>query len=443
VVALAFPAFAQESTETPTPALAQAEQTISIGDSVTGELTEDQPSALYTLEAEAGQALNITLTSDDFDTYLTLLDADGEPINENDDSSGTNSGFAGFVLPPSSSYALLVESYDQHTDGGIETGAFTLTVGEQNIERIEYTQVIEDELTLDEPSKDYVFTGQAGDVIVATESSDDFDSYLHLLDSSGTELTYNDDGGGNLNSLIGPYTLPTTGTYTLRAGSLSSDSEGSFTLTLNKTEMTAAEYDEPIEATFTPSDQAKYFTFEGTQGDLVTISVNSNGAINTSLTLNDTSNYQITSDDDSGPGLDPEIYHQLLSSTGTYTVVVRPVTAGSGAITLTISRTPPPSLDDGPQTIAFTESQTSGAITFTGEAGETVRVNLHLAGGESGSPSVSIMQNGTTVASASGSTVSDLNFSFTPTSDGQVIVQITDYSYNNLSYEVSLVHENE
>lgn len=443
VLALAFPAFAQESTDTPTAEAVQSNPSIGIGDTVTGELTEDQPALTYVLEAEAGQSLNITLVSEDFDTYLTLLDADGEPITENDDSSRTNSGFAGFVLPPSSSYALLVESYDAHTNSGAETGSFTLTVGEQNIQRIEYTQVVQGELTLEEPSKDYLFTGQAGDVIVATESSDDFDSYLHLLDSSGTELIYNDDSGGNLNSRIGPYTLPSTGSYTLRAGSLSSDSAGSFTLTLDKTEVTAVEYNEAVEVTFDEGDQAKYFTFSGTSGDLVTISVDSNGSINTSLTLTDSNNSQINSDEDGGSGFDPEIYQQLLTTSGTYTVVVQAVNGGSGEATLTISRTPPPSLDDGPQTVAFTESQSTGAVTFTADTGEKVRINLHIVGGESGSPSVSIMQNGSTVTSASGSSVSDLNFSFTPTSDGQVIVQITDYSYGSLSYEVSLVHESE
>ena len=431
VLALAFPAFAQTG------------ETIGVGDTVTGELTEDQPTLTYTLDAEAGQVLTITLMSDDFDTYLTLLDADGESINENDDMSGTNSGFTGFELPASSSYSLLVESYDSHTNSGVETGMFTLSVEEQSIQRIEYSQTINGQLTLDEPSLDYVFTGQAGDVIVATESSDDFDSYLHLLDSSGMELTYNDDGGGNLNSLIGPYTLPSTGSYTLRAGSLSSDSEGAFTLTLTKTEIEAIEYNEPVTVTFDENDTGKYFTFEGTAGDLVSISVDSGGSINTSLALSDMYNSQIMSDDDGGAGFDPEIYNQLLSSSGTYTISVLVVSPGSGEVTLTLKNTPPPTLDDGPQTVSFTNSQSTSAVTFTANAGETVRINMHLMNGDFGSPNVTVMQDDISIAYASGSTVSDLNFSFTTTSDGEAIVQITDYSYNNLTYEITLARESE
>ena len=53
------------------------------------------------------------------------------------------------------------------------------------------------------------------------------------------------------------------------------------------------------------------------------------------------------------------------------------------------------------------------------------------------------MQNDTTLASASGSYLTDLNFSFVTTADGEVMVQITDYSYATLSYEVTLAHATE
>ena len=177
----------------------------------------------------------------------------------------------------------------------------------------------------------------------------------------------------------------------------------------------------------------------------MTISADSGGEFDTDLVLNDMYNYAVASDADSGSGFDPEIFQQALSQTGTYTIVLTAVNPGEGKVTLTVERTAPPSLDDGVQMISFSESSYSRALTFTAEGGETVRLNFHVTDedGTTGSPSISVTQDGSTVASASGSYVTDLNFSFTPTSDGEVVVQVTDYSYASLTYEVSLAQGGE
>ncbi len=424
------------------PALAQ-QGSIGVGDTVTGNLTASQPSATYTLNADAGQAVNIHLVSNDFDAYLTLKDANGNTLAENDDADSTNSLIQGFVLPAGTTYTILVESYDHHEGSGGESGAYTLSVSEQQLNHIEYSQSVNGQLTSDQFSADYVFSGQSGDVIVATETSGDFDSELYLLDSNGNQLTYNDDSGGTLNSMIGPYTLPSTGSYTLRVSSIDGSSTGAYTVTLNKAEVNNVSYDTPTEVNFTTSDSGKYFTFEGTSGDLVTISADSGGSIDTSLTLSDPNGYQVASDDDGGSGFDPEIYQQLLSSTGTYTVALTAAAPGSGKVTLTVKHTLPPSLDEGPQSMAFSSSVNSHAVMFTATAGENVRLTLHLTSGQSGAPSVTVMQGDTTLASGSGSQVTDLTLGFTPSSDGQVVVQITDYSYSSVSYEVTLAHSSE
>lgn len=422
------------------PALAQGES-IAPGDSIDGSLTEDDPALTFTLDAEAGQAVNIMVSSEDFDTYLTLLDADENVLADNDDNNGTNSGILGFVLPQSTGYSILVESYGQHFGSAAEFGDFTLTVSEQQIERIEYSQVVESELSTAEPTKDYVFTGQEGDVIVIAQTSDDFDSYLYLLDSNGDQLATNDDSGGSLNSRIGPFALPATGSYTIRASSLGGDAGGSFTLTLEKTDMQVIAYGDEIELSLTPGDQALYFTFTGTSGDLVSVSVDSNGSIDTSLSLNDPYNSQIASDEDSGSGFDPEIYHQALTTTGMYTIALQVTAPGTGKVTLSLEFTPPPSLDDGVQTITFSSSQYSHAVSFTATAGEAVRLNLHaLTEAASGSPSITVTQGDTTIASASASSVSDLSVGFVTPDDGAVLVQINDYSFDALTYEVSLAH---
>ena len=82
----------------------------------------------------------------------------------------------------------------------------------------------------------YRFSGTAGQQVAVSLSSSAFDTYLYLLNPDGSVLSTDDDGGGNLNSYIptagGFITLPSTGTYTIRANSFLSNQTGNYTLSL-------------------------------------------------------------------------------------------------------------------------------------------------------------------------------------------------------------------
>ena len=78
-----------------------------------------------------------------------------------------------------------------------------------------------------------------------------YDPYLKLYNGSGTYLTYNDDGGGNLNSLL-TYTPTASGTYYLEARAYSSGT-GAYTLSVNSA--TAADTTAPVVTSFSPADE--------------------------------------------------------------------------------------------------------------------------------------------------------------------------------------------
>lgn len=80
--------------------------------------------------------------------------------------------------------------------------------------------LLEREGTLRSAGGEHTFSGEAGQSVIITMTSSDFDSTLTLLDPSGVELAYNDDYARSLNSAI-VYTLPTGGTYKVIARSLS------------------------------------------------------------------------------------------------------------------------------------------------------------------------------------------------------------------------------
>lgn len=80
--------------------------------------------------------------------------------------------------------------------------------------------LLEQEGTLRSAEGEHTFSGEAGQSVMITVNSADFDTSLSLLDPSGAELAYNDDYARSPNSTI-VYTLPTSGTYKVIARSLS------------------------------------------------------------------------------------------------------------------------------------------------------------------------------------------------------------------------------
>jgi hypothetical protein len=419
------------------PAFAQ--ETLEVGASVEGMLTASEPFIEYTFEATGDQRVSITLISEDFDCYLVLYDADGIEIAFDDDSAGNLDSRIGPVTLDAGTYTIRATSYAyRNSITSTSSGAFTLSIAEFETNLIEYTQRVEGELTSAALTANYSFRGEAGDAVVIRLESNDFDAYLTLRDTRGSELAYNDDGAGNLNSLIGPFMLPETGEYLIEARSLGGTSTGRYTLSLDRVEMAQIAYGETVEVAFDSRNSAFYYSLDASAGDVITVTAISDGSIDTRLTLNDPYNYRLISDEDGGPGFDPEIFNYVINSTGTYTLILQAAAAGEGTVALTVSRGELPSLDEGPQTVRYSDSTYERSVRFTAEAGQNVTLNITTASGTI-SPSIDITQNGMSVAYNSSSSITSLSFSFITPSDGDVLVRISEYSYNNATLTVELV----
>jgi serine protease Do len=81
----------------------------------------------YKFKAAEGWNINVAMNSDAFDTYLHLLDPDGNTIQQNDDvaAGNTNSQITA-AAPKSGEYTVYANSLSQG-----ETGAYTLTISAQ------------------------------------------------------------------------------------------------------------------------------------------------------------------------------------------------------------------------------------------------------------------------------------------------------------------------
>jgi hypothetical protein len=97
----------------------------------------------------------------------------------------------------------------------------------------------------------YTFTGQAGQRVIITMTSEALDSYLILLDPNGNSIAQDDDSAGNLDAQI-DIVLPVDGVYRVYANSYSGGLQGAYTLQASIATAEATE-------TAATSNQSRYF----------------------------------------------------------------------------------------------------------------------------------------------------------------------------------------
>ncbi len=108
---------------------------IAVGETVSGEITDMAPAQDWMFDAMAGDVVTITMVAtgaEMLDTYLYLLDSHGMEIATNDDAEdssvgGFNSQIAGFVIPADGTYTIRASRYDN--TGNVGSYDLTLEAG--------------------------------------------------------------------------------------------------------------------------------------------------------------------------------------------------------------------------------------------------------------------------------------------------------------------------
>lgn len=362
--------------------------------------------------------------------------------------------------------------------------------------RIASGETVTGALTAQAQTVQYVFTATAGQAVTIALNGEGFDPLLRLLDVSGVELAFDDDSGGGLNARISNFILATSGDYTIVVDAfrgLSGDRIvlGTFTLTLQITEtglvqatptappdaptptpveptVTAAPveptaapptptpliptlrpgaiatpqpagFDQVLSATFFgTADERATFRFGAVAGDIVTISTNSNGSIDTSMELVGPNGEILATDDDGGISFDPELQGIKLPDTGEYVVVLRPFNPGDrGTIELTVKLLSPAMLDSGAQIIQINSKNPAQALMFNGVRGETVRLSIRSISQVIGTPSFTVTQGDKLLASNTVGQNLRLSFDFAVTDDGPVLITVTGGDEGSAVLEVS------
>ena len=207
-----------------------------------GQLDSGEYVDEYWIEGVAGDLLDISVTSDEFDSYL-IVRGTGDTVFENDDASEetVNSRILE-RLPASGRYSILVTSYEPG-----ETGFYSLS-GTSRARPIDSSLSSreagslgngDERLESGEFSDKFTFAGEAGDLVEIGLTSDEFDSYLILRGPGGAGFENDDGEPGNSNSHI-TATLPATGEYMVLATSYGPGEAGSYLLQSSGAELVAA-----------------------------------------------------------------------------------------------------------------------------------------------------------------------------------------------------------
>jgi hypothetical protein len=207
-----------------------------------GELDDGMFYDLYRISARAGERMEITLRSTDFDSFLewgTMTDGAFEEIESDDDSGGDLDSQLLVTAGGAGTYFIRATSL---RDG--ETGAYTLSVVRAAPApppvAIRVGQTVNGRLEASDlrfPDRShydaYHITARRGERVRITMRSSDFDAFLHIGTPGGEweSLDSDDDSAGGTDARI-EFTFPSAGVYEIRANSLDSAETGAYTLTV-------------------------------------------------------------------------------------------------------------------------------------------------------------------------------------------------------------------
>lgn len=200
----------------------------------------------YPVEVEAGEWIELDLTSSEFDSYL-VLQAPSGATEQNDDFEGSRArSYLRVRAGESGTWRAFATSYARG-----ETGAYRLAVhvGDQAdcadcgatvpvaeggaAPRYERGQLERGDETLSsgEFVDEYRVEGRAGETLVLDLRATDFDPYLVLQPPSGEQVDNDDYEGDRTRSLIAT-TLAETGTYRVLVTSYQPSEAGAYDLTI-------------------------------------------------------------------------------------------------------------------------------------------------------------------------------------------------------------------
>ncbi len=290
------------------------------------------------------------------------------------------------------------------------------------------------------------FEGEGGQYMRIAVRSDDFDPAAALFDHDEAEIAFNDDSRGRKSAVIGPLRMPYSGSYVLEIFPSPPHAdlagvEGDFVLSIDPVGVASIEDVDAVPFSLSTSIPAAYYELSVKTGDSLTLAVDSNGNLDTTLQVLSSDGIELAFDDDSGPGFEAEISNLIFDRDDTYVLAVSTfdeLAAGSG--TITVSRNPARALEDDEVIITLNDKVIRDLVVFHAAEGESLILNLEVLSGAVEDLFVSATVDGMEVMSYSAMGVPDrLPLAFVMPTSGQVVVALEKFGFDDrISLAVSL-----
>jgi len=268
---------------------------ISYGEVVEGFLDDEGFRDLYIFGGRQGEVITITMTviEGDLDPFISLVDERGVGIAFNDDGGAGNTAVLDSIRIPADGQFFVIATRFGH-EFGSTSGDYSLTVERLGATvtsgaRLRYGDSVVGEINSNTPQTVYYFTGERGDVVDVrmNRTSGNLDPFIDIANPQGQIIRSGDDDPtaiGTLNAGIINYTLPETGVYLVvatRYGRASGETSGSYLLSVSSIPESQRgqspgnaillDYGEVINSSLGSESPQRFYVFEGTRGDVVTV----------------------------------------------------------------------------------------------------------------------------------------------------------------------------
>jgi hypothetical protein len=350
------------------------------GSAIVANINRTGQKARYTFSGEKGQAVSLQLSDVTIRSgYVSIVAPDGSLLGK--PISFVSAGGAGGgtmipsqILPASGTYAVLIESDLSYT-GKLKLALYnapeltgTLTVDQGTVTPNLTVPGQRARYTFNGTEGQWVNLGLTGVSIPMTAVS------ILRPDGSKWEATTVGPSGGSLDPLTA---LPATGTYTIAVEPVSNYT-GSMTLALSSPVTGTIAIDgASVPVSLSKAGQTARYTFNGNAGQWVNLGLTGVSITSTAVTLltSDGTILASTAVGTAGGALEDQ---NPLPTTGTYTILVDPVSSYTGNITLTLSTEVSGSLkvNAAPMPIKVSRAGQNGRYTFTGNANQQATIKV-------------------------------------------------------------------
>ena len=304
-------------------------------------------------------------------------------------------------------------------------------------------QVIESRLQAGAAQLD--IQGEAGQLVEIRALADGFDPAADLIGRDGATLLSSDDSRGGKHAILGPLTLPYSGTYQVAVTGAplmmaQAAQTGAFRVEVETVRAANLSLDGETPFTLTPDAPRRYYGLSLAAGDHLSISVDSGGDLDSLLQLVAPDGAEVAFDDDSGAGLDAELSNLAIEASGDYILVLSRFDGGGGSGVIRARRNPVRLLDAAGVTVALNDKSASQRFVFDAAVDELLILNLRKLRGDVADLFVRATVDGMEVMSHSTMGVPDeLPLAFVMPMSGRVLLNLEKIGFDDgITLDVSL-----